>query len=25
MKLKSLQIGHIKDYKGFRSAFIKDL
>ncbi|HEH4881841.1 TPA: MOSC domain-containing protein, partial [Campylobacter coli] len=23
MKLKSLQIGHIKDYKGFRSAFIK--
>lgn len=25
MKLKSLQIGHIKDYKGFKSAFIKDL
>ncbi len=25
MKIKSLQIGHIKDYDGFKSAFIKNI
>lgn len=25
MKIKSLQIGHIKDYGGFKSAFIKNI